>query len=122
MAYTSPVVFASTFVSYASNYMSTGASSTLSTLSMGTNTLTSQWWPGGTGFFQAGGTFSGGTVSLGYVDAIGNNAIVTKATLTTSGNATFVLPACSVFLSSNGGTSAGRTVAINANLIPSSLI
>lgn len=117
--YNNAVSFASTFASTASNYVSSGASSTLSTLSMSVSNSTAQW-PGGSGFFQLGGTMSGGTVSLGYVDAIGNN--VSLVSVSAPGSATFALPRAVVYISSNAGTSAGRTVAIQAALLPSNLI
>ena len=111
--YSVPLV--STFVSTASNYSTSGASSTLSTLSM--SNVGNQQWPGGAGVLQMGGTMAGGTVSLGYVDPIGNS--VTYTSMTTLGGANFTLPQCQIFISS--ASSAGRTVAIAANVIPTLL-
>ena len=115
MAYTNGVVFASTFASTASNYVSTGASSTLSTLSMTYTTNPAQQWLGGSGFLNVAGTFGAGSVTFGYVDAIGNSQSVVS--FSNSGSATFLLPNASVYLS-GGTTAAGRTIAVVAQPLP----
>lgn len=114
---TNNVALVSTYVSYASNYNTGTASSTLSTLTMSNNG--SGIWPGGLGLLMLGGTISGGTVSLGYIDPVGNFALVTS--LSTSGSATFQLPYGVLSVSSNGGTSAGRTIGFNAIVIPNNI-
>ena len=106
-----------TFVSTATNYVSTGASSTLSTLSFTNNG--NVVWPGGQGVFVMGGTISSGTVSLMSVDPVGNTISVTS--LSTNGSALFTLPQATILASFNATTAAGRTVGINVQLIPTNL-
>jgi hypothetical protein len=106
-----------TFVSTATNYSSSGASSTLSTLSF-TNNGTAVW-PGGQGALMMGGTLSSGSVSLMSVDPIGNT--VSVVSLSTNGSVTFNLPFATISASFNATTSSGRTVALNAQVIPTNL-
>lgn len=106
-----------TFISTATNFISTGASSTLSTLSF-TNNGTSVW-PGGQGVFMMGGTISSGTVSIMLVDPIGNT--VSVASFSTNGSTLFTLPQATISASFNSTTAAGRTVAIYAQVIPTNL-
>jgi archaellum component FlaF (FlaF/FlaG flagellin family) len=106
-----------TFVSTATNYVSTGASSTLSTLSFTNNG--NVVFPGGQGALIMGGTISSGTVSLMSVDPIGNT--VSVVSLSTNGSTLFTLPQATILASFNATTASGRTVAINAQLIPTNL-
>jgi hypothetical protein len=106
-----------TFVSTATNYVSTGASSTLSTLSFTNNG--NVVFPGGQGVFVMGGTISSGTVSLMSVDPIGNT--VSVVSLSTNGSTLFTLPQATILASFNSTTAAGRTVAIIAQIIPTNL-
>ena len=106
-----------TFVSTASNYSTSGASSTLSTLSFTNNGPLV--WPGGQGVFMMGGTISSGTVSIMSVDPIGNTLSYTS--FSTNGSTLFTLPQATLLASFNATTSAGRTVAIVAQIIPTNL-
>lgn len=106
-----------TFVSTASNYSSSGASSTLSTLSFTNNGLSV--WPGGQGVLMMGGTISSGTVSIMSVDPIGNT--ISFASFSTNGTTLFTLPQATISASFNSTTSSGRTVAIFAQIIPTNL-
>lgn len=106
-----------TFVSTATNYVSTGASSTLSTLSFTNNGTVV--WPGGQGVLIMGGTISSGTVSLMSVDPVGNT--ISVASLSTNGTTLFTLPQATISASFNATTSSGRTVGINVQLIPTNL-
>lgn len=109
--------FCNTFVSTASNFVSTGASSTLSTLSFTNNG--SLVWPGGQGVFIMGGTISSGTVSIMSVDPIGNTLSLTS--FSTNGSALFTAPQVTFLASFNSTTAAGRTVALIAQIIPTNL-
>lgn len=109
--------FCNTFISTASNFVSTGASSTLSTLSFTNNG--NQVWPGGQGVFMMGGTISSGTVSIFSFDPIGNSLSFTS--FSTNGSALFTAPQATMFASFNSTTSGGRTVAIVAQVIPTNL-
>lgn len=109
--------FCNTFVSTASNYSTSGASSTLSTLSFTNNG--NLVWPGGQGVLMMGGTISSGTVSFMSVDPIGN--VVSFASLSTNGSTLFTLPQATVLASFNSTTSGGRTVAIIGQVIPNNL-
>lgn len=106
-----------TFISTASNFVSTGASSTLSTLSFTNNG--NLVWPGGTGVFMMGGTISSGTVSIMSVDPIGNP--VSFISFSTNGSTLFTLPQATLSASFNSTTALGRTVAIFAQIIPANL-
>jgi hypothetical protein len=111
--------FCNTFVSTATNYVSTGASSTLSTLSFTNNSTLV--WPGGQGALMMGGTISSGTVSIMSVDPIGNTVSASGLSFSTNGTTLFTLPQATVLASFNSTTAGGRTVAIFAQVIPTNL-
>ena len=116
MAYPNAAVFASTYALTASNYSSSGASSTLSTAVQSNNT-SPIFWNGGNGLFIAGGTFSSGSVTLGYVDPIGNSQLLTNVTLSAPGSVSFALPVAQVFMS-GGAVTTNRTIAVQALYYP----
>lgn len=111
------IQFCNTFVSTATNYVTSGASSTLSTLSFTNNG--NLVWPGGQGVLLMGGTISSGTVSIFSFDPIGNSISMTS--FSTNGSTLFTAPQATLFASFNATTSSGRTVALAAQIIPTNL-